>query len=236
MLRKSHDIEVYDIDTLAHQRRITVEGLSWAYDIVCHANVLHVSERDDKLIHRIQLPGETYTNWFVNSRYLTMSTTKEGNVVVSCCELDKIIEYTSDGTCVRSLMIGGINRDVLGLRHAIRLNADQFLICHSTPSQHRVCLIDSSGGLTKTHGGKPGFEISQLNLPNYLTVGANNHILVADWNNNRVIQLHSELAFIKEFNFETFGLQIPTRVHFNEKTRSLYVAELNEKRVIIFEP
>ena len=76
-----------------------------------------------------------------------MSTTKEGNVVVTCCEVDKIIEYTSVGTCVRSLMIGGINGAVLGSRHAIQLNGDQFLICYSTPSQHRVCIIDSSGGL-----------------------------------------------------------------------------------------
>ena len=44
---ESPDIDVYDIDTLDHRRKIRVEGLVYGCDIVAHANVLYVSEFDE---------------------------------------------------------------------------------------------------------------------------------------------------------------------------------------------
>ena len=45
-------IDVYNIEPFTFQRTITVEGMKNPWDIVTSENVLYVSERRDKLIHR----------------------------------------------------------------------------------------------------------------------------------------------------------------------------------------
>ena len=124
--RESPDIDVYDIDTLAHRRKIRVKGLVNGYDIVAHANVLYVSEFLAKLIHRIQLSDETSSHWSVNSIWLKMSINKNGNVVVSCSlPNNKIIEYTPTGRCVREIQVDAIDRNIDGFQHAIQLDDDR---------------------------------------------------------------------------------------------------------------
>ena len=186
----SPDINVYDIETLGHRRNFTVKGLVDGWDIVVHANVLYVSEYKDKLIHRIQLSDETSSHWSVDSEYLKMSMNKKGNVVVSCWDLYKIIEYTPTGSCVREIQVNAIDRNIAGLYHAIQLDDNLFVICHATTTtHHRVCMIDSSGRIMKSYGGGAGSGIGQMNNPCYLAIDRNGFILVDDHNNNRIIQL-----------------------------------------------
>ena len=128
---------MYDINTLAHRRKIRVEGLVNGWDIVADANVLYVSEVGAKLIHRIQLSDETSSHWSVDSEWLTMSINKKGNVVVSCQDLNKIIEYTPTGKYVREIKLNAIGRTIEGLRHVIQLDDNRFLICHRTEIHHR---------------------------------------------------------------------------------------------------
>ena len=140
-LKHSPDIDVFDIDTLVRRRQISVEGLNWACDIVVHANVLYVSEVENELIHRIQLPDEIHSNWTVNSRYLTMSINKEGNVWVTCWDLNKIIEYTPIGTRVCGIKVHAINGVDACLQHAIQLDHDRFSdLPHFT--KRSSCLFD----------------------------------------------------------------------------------------------
>ena len=86
-------------------------GLVNAFDIVAHANVLYVSEYRDKLIHRIQLSDETSSKWSVNGGWLRMSINEKGNVVVSCFDLNKIIEYTPTGSCLREIKVNAIDEN-----------------------------------------------------------------------------------------------------------------------------
>ena len=138
---RSSDIDVYDIEALFHLRKIRVEGLRDAWDMVAHANLLYVSEREDKLIHRIQLSDETSSHWSVNIKWLTMSINKKENIVVSCQELNnKIIEYTPTGRCVREIQVNAIDRTIHGLRHAIQLDDDRFLICQVT-KKHIIVFV-----------------------------------------------------------------------------------------------
>ena len=231
----SPDIDVYDIDTLVHRRKIRVEGLVHAYDMVAHADVLYISEYQAKLIHRIQLSGETSSRWTVNSENLKMSINKRGNVVVSCFDINKIIEYTPIGSCVREIQVNAIDGTIRGLHHAIQLDDDRFLICHITKTHHRVCIIDSNGRVMNSYGGGPGSEIGQMNGPHFLAIDRNGFILVADYNNNRIIQLNASLEFILEFIPGSAGLKKPTRIHLNENTRRLYIAEHSEKNITIFD-
>ena len=232
---KSPDINVYDTDTLDHRRKFTVEGLVRANDIVAHANVLYVSEYGDKLIHRIQLSDETTSHWSVDSRYLKLSINKKGNVVVSCRDLNKIIEYTPIGSCVREIQMDAIYGPFGCLQYAIQLDDDRFLICHVTTTHDRVCIIDSKGRMMKSYGGKPGSGIGHMNLPCYLAIDRNGFILVVDHKNDRIIQLNASLEFIGEFIPGSVGLKKPRRMHLHEDKKRLYITERDEENIAVFD-
>ena len=232
---ESSDINVYDIGTLEHRRKIRVEGLVNAWDIVVHANVLYVSECRDKLIHRIQLSDETSSHWYVNSEWLTMSINKRGNIVVSCYDFNKIIEYTPTGSCVRETQVDAIDGTIGGLQNAIQLDDDRFVSCHVTTTHHRVCIIDSNGRMMKSYGGKRGSGIGQMNYPCYVAIDRNGFILVGDYYNNRIIQLNESLEFVKEFIPGSVGLNYPWRMHLHENMRRLYIAEGGQQNISIFD-
>ena len=180
-----------------------------AFDIVAHANVVYVSEYKDKLIHRIQLSAGTSAHWSVNSEWLRMSINKEGNIVVSCWNHNKIIEYAPTGSCICEIQVSKIDGTISGLLHAIQLDDHRFLICHTTTTSthHRVCIIDSNGRMMNSYGGGAGSGIGQMNFPDYLAIDRNGFILVADHNNHRIIQLNASLEFIREFIPRSAGLK-----------------------------
>ena len=226
---------MYDIDTLAHRRKITVERLVDGYDIVALWNVLYVSEWKDKLIHRIQLSDGTSSRWSVDSELLTMSINQKENIVVSCFDLNKIIEYTPTGSCVREIPLDAIVETVVGLKHVIQFDDDRFLMCYSAPQHHRVCIIDIKGRMIKKYGGGPGSGIGQMSWPCYLAMDRNGSILVIDQNNNRIIQLNASLEFIREFIPGSVGLKKPMRMHLHEDRRRLYIAVDGESNIAIFD-
>ena len=232
---QSPDIDVYDIDTLVHRRKIRVEGLVNGWDIVAHANVLYVSEYEAKQIHRIQLSDETTSHWSVNSKYLRMSINKKGNIVVSCFDNNSIIEYTPTGSCIREIGVNEIDGTISGLHHAIQSDDDRFVICHTTATHDRVCIIDGYGEVMKTYGGGKGSRIGQMNYPCCLAIDRNGFILVADYNNKSIIQFNASLEFIREFIPGSAGLEKPQRMHLHENTRRLYIAEYGEHNIAIFD-
>ena len=230
----SPGIDVYDIGTLAQRRKITVQGLVDAFDIVAHENVLYVWEYGKQRIYRIELADETSSHWFVNSECLTMSINKKGNILASCLNLDKIIEYTPIGSCVREIKVNAIDETIIGVRHAIQLDDDRFLICHIS-IQHRVCIIDSNGRMLKCYGGESGSGIGQMDFPIYLAIDRNGFILVVDLENNRVIQLNASLEFVREFIPGSVGLKKPRRMHLQEDMKRLYIGEYDEPNIAIFD-
>ena len=233
--RRSPDIDVYNIDTLDHRRKIRVKRLVNGWDIVAQSNVIYVSECEDKLIHRIQLSDETSSHWSVNGDLLKMSINKKGNIVVSCFYPNKIIEYTPTGSRVREFQVDAIFETIDGLYHAIQLDDDRFVICYTTTTHHRVSLIDSNGRMMKSYGGGKESEVGRMNGPCYLAINRVGFILVADQNNNRIIQLNASLEFIRELILESAGLEKPRRMHLHENTRRLYLSARGEPNITIFD-
>ena len=237
VLSDSPDLDVYDIETLARRPKLTVDKLVIGFDIVAHANVLYVSEYEAKLIHRIQLADDTCscTRWYVNGQRLRMSINKNGNILVSCDDLDKIIEYTTIGTRVREITVNAIEKTIKGLQHAIQLDYDLFLICHSSCHglYERVCIIDSRGRMVKSYGGGRGSGIGQMNSPAYLAIDRNGFILFVDHKNKRIVQLNESLEFIRVFIPESWGLNGADSVFFHE--RRLYIEECGSPSIAIFD-
>ena len=193
------DIRVFNIEPFYFQRRITLEEMINPFDIVAGQNVLYVSECEDKLIHRIQLPEETVSNWTVDGTWLKLSISKNGNVIAASWNPANILEFTSDGTFVRKIVVDQINKILFGLQHAIQLEGDKILVCYATTNHHRVCLLDNTGRVIKCYGGMIGSGMGKLNMPSHLAILRDGCILVADEKNNRIVQLNASLEYMKEF-------------------------------------
>ena len=227
----SPDINVYNVEPFVFQRTITVEGMKRPSDIVASQNGLYVGEFEDKLIHRIQLSEEIKSNWTVDGTRLKLSISKNGNVIVSSWKPAKIIEYTSDGKCVRVIVVDRIDPDLIGLQQAIQLEGDKFLVCHGEDTHRRACIIDKTGRVIKFYEGNEGSGMEQLNLQVHLAIGRDGSILVADRDNSRIVQLNKSLEYIKEFT----GFKQPIRLSLNEELGRLYVIEYGDKSITILD-
>ena len=97
--------------------------------MVAHGDVIFVSETNFKFIHRIHLPEGSCSKWSVNSKWLTMSTTEKGHILMACYDLCTIMEYTSLGKVVREIKTN--DESITCLRHAIQLDDDRFMISHT---------------------------------------------------------------------------------------------------------
>ena len=202
-------------------------------DIVAGENVLYVSECEDKLIHRIQLPEETVSNWSVDGTKLKLSITKNRNVIAAGSDPAKIYEYTSGGVFVRQIGVEGmmkIHPNLIGLQHAIQLEGDKFLVCHSTTSLSRVCIIDNTGAVIKCYAGNEGPGTGQLlDWPCHLAIGWNGSILVADRKNNRIVEFNASLKYMNEF----VGFKRPIKLLLNHELKRLYITELDDQSITI---
>ena len=138
-------IRVYSVESIAFQREISVKTMNCPCDIVASENVLHVTERYNTTVHRIQLPEEIVSNWTVCVSQFKLSISKNGNVIVASFNANKIVEYTSVGTFVREIVVNRIDRNIVGLQHAIQMEGNKFLVCHTKDKLHRVCMIDNTG-------------------------------------------------------------------------------------------
>ena len=214
-------INIYNADPFAYQRTITVNGIKEPFDMVASDNVLYVGEAEDKLIHRIQLPEGSVSNWTVDGIYLKLSIAKNGNVIVASWDPDKIVEYTSVGNLVREIVVNRFDANLIGLTHAIQMEGDKFLVCHTETTHQRVCMIDNTGRVIKCYGGNNGTGIGQLNLPFYLAIDRNGFIFVADLFNNRIVQLNPSLEYISEIG----GIQKPRLLLLNVERGRLYVLD-----------
>ena len=221
---------VYNANTFAYRRTIPVYGMKIPFDIVVREDVLYVSETYDKLIHRIQLPEESVSNWTVDGQGLKFSIAKNGNIIVSSWDPNKIFEYTSFGNLVREFVVNRFDANLLGLRQAIQIDGDKFIVCHAS-THHRVCLIDNTGRVIKCYGRNKGSGIGHLNVPHHLAIDRNGFILVADHANNRVVQLNSSLEYISQ----TVGIQKPWRILLNEERRRLCIIEGYNKSLTVFD-
>ena len=136
------NIDVYDTDGLHFLQRLPVEQIVSPFDIVATDNILFVSEFQSERIRRIELHGKIVNTLVVtdsNPQGITLSVTEKGNVIASVDMPSKLVEYTSTGGCVRTIVLG---ESLEGLRHSIQLNNDLFLVCHSSSTLDRVCLIN----------------------------------------------------------------------------------------------
>ena len=149
---------------------------------------------------------------------MKLSIMKNGNLLVTCDK--KLIEYTSTGIQVREIVL---QKSITRLQHAIQLDNDQFVVCHTSNELDRVCIVDKKRQIIKSYGRDSGSQEGQMDMPSYLALDPSGCILVADHNNHRIIKLNSDCKFISEFIPSSFGLYKPTRIKYEKE--KLYITD-----------
>ena len=111
----SQQVKVYDAVTLTLQRRLTVPELgAWPSGLAACPinNCLYASDFHNISVHRVELSGSNAVKkWSVACGPVGLSVNSKHNLIVACCEADKLQEYTTHGSLVREICLqAGVNR------------------------------------------------------------------------------------------------------------------------------
>jgi len=217
-------IEVYDVITYRVQRCLTVPNCRGFADITSCGHCLCVYIADDiaECLHRLPVQGIP-TRWAVDDVPCGISVNAKHNVIVTCRKVRKIKEFGTHGNVVREICLPG---EIVNPRHAVQSQA-QFIVCHGRlgDSVHRVCTVSGDGRhIVHSHGGQPGSDIGQFDVPVCSAVDSNKFVFVVDRNNCRVTLLSPTLNYVGQVVSSSELKWEPVSLHLDTQRRRLYVA------------
>ena len=224
--KERDQVEVYDVITYCLQRCMTVPNARGFADMTsCEYSLcLYISDPGAKCIHCVGLRGNA-TKWPVSSRSGRLSVNSAHNVLVTCRTVRKIKEFSPSGDLLRDVILPD---DVINPRHAIQLPSGQFIVCHGGPADrvHRVCTVSAEGHeIVRSHGGQPGSDTGQYNVPSYLTVDNKECVFVVDVYNKRVTLLSPTLNYVRQVVSRDQVKWGPVRLCLDAQRRRLYVVD-----------
>jgi len=233
----SQQVEVYDAVTLTLQRRLTVPGIGDGLTglAACpNNNCLYASDWRNNSVHRVELSGSNAVKkWSVARRPTGLSINSEHNLIVACCDANKLQEYTTHGSLVRELCLqAGVTLPY----HAIQLSAGDYVVCQNM-SPGVVSVVGVDGQVVRSYGQSQTSDVGQMKNPLNLAVTKNDDILVADRDNNRILSINSSLGSIQELALPVDGgIQEPWGLCLDDSRGRLYVGEYGgEHRVLVFD-
>lgn len=200
-------IEAVLINSLTKCRKLIVHGLMAPGTIAACArnNCLYVIDQatnSRKKIFRVK-PGDgsVVNSWETDDDDRgRISVNGDGDVVMTVYDKGKVKIYSPAGKLLAERTIDLSGLDIKHIFHAINLTDGTFIIGHGMyrSDLHQVCKIDATRNILRLFGNKKGCSHAELNCPAYLAEGKYGSILVADQDNHRIIELNSDLEFVRE--------------------------------------
>jgi len=242
-LLRPGQVEVYDVITYHRLlRRLTVPDFDDVNDMTSceHYRCVYFGDYTGNCVHRLDAQG-AFTRWAVNDEPRGLSVNMAHNVIVACPIVCKIKEFSSHGDLLWELTLPD---DDLHPRHVIQTRSGQFIMCHGEHGDpvHRVCMMSADGRhIVHSHGGQPGSDTGQYDVPVRLAVDDNEFVFVADMLNRRVTLLSPTLQYVGQVLSRDQLKWDPMRLCLDTKRRLLYIAEDEWKdgkytagRVVVF--
>jgi len=221
-------VEIYDVITYRLKRCLTVPNARGFTDMTSceHCHCLYIGDPVVNCVHRIDVRG-TATQWPVSDIPSCLSVNAQCNVIVTCCRVRKIKEFSSHGKLLRELTLPD---DVINPWHTIQSRSGQFIVCHGSSklkdSVHRVCMISADGRhIVHSHGVQRGTSIGQYNIPSHLAVDNDERVYVVDVHNRRVTLLSPKLDYMRQVVSSDKLKWEPTRLYLDVQRRCLYVTD-----------
>jgi len=142
----------------------------------------------------------------------------------------QVREYSSDGASVRNI---NLDSSLYRPHHCVELSSGEMVVSHGDwATEHRVCVINSTGNIIRSYGGTQGSDLGQMHGPRHMAIDKHDHLLVADCNNNRVELLSPTLTHLGYLQIPGHQLKGPVALHLDELNHRLFIAEWGGQRVI----
>ena len=224
--RTRDQVEVYDATTYSIRDYVTVPIGRQISDMTSceHALCVYISDPDAQCVHKLDV-YKVATRWAVKDKPRGLSVSAAHNVIVTCADIRKIKEFSSDGDLLRELTLPD---DVINPHHAIQTHNGQFIVCHGYHNDplHRVCVVSADGcHIDHSHGKIWGKAIGQYNVPRHLAVDDSELVYVDDVFNRRVTVLSPTLEYICVAVSREQLKWRPVRLCLDIKHRLLYIAD-----------
>ena len=225
---------VYDTTDLKLKRSVSVPSLTSSAQndlaLCTRVNCLYLSDHIDKCVHRLQLPSKM-SKWRVKEHPYGVSVS-QNNVLVTCRQVKKILEYTEVGDFVREMSL-----DVASPWHCVQLSADRFLVVHGYhgDASRGLVVVDACGKVQRrsSDGG-----YARLNVPRHCAVADSGCVYVVDVSSQRVISASPNLQYVRDVSLGCDDLAWwPTRVSLDPTCKHLYVVDSSTQqgRVIVYD-
>jgi len=235
-INSQQQIEVYDAKTFTLQHHISVPGLSICYLglAACpYYNCLYASDCASNSIHRVALSGSNAVmKWSVALCPAGLSVNSEHNLLVVSNGERKLQIFTTHGTLLQNIQLWA---DTECPCHAVQLPTSQFLVSHRG-SLHGVCLVGVDGAVVRSYDGQRESKLTQMDDPAGLAVDREGRVLIADYNNHRLLVIDESLSSAHEMSVSVDGgLKGPHSLWYDQSRRRLYISEFGGGRVIVID-
>lgn len=217
-------------DQYMRVRCISVPGLktSGICDIAsCEQNkCLYLSNMSNRYIHVVvpNSKSSKFSKWTLSEIPWGLSVTETGNLLVTCIQSSKLLEFNSGGKCIRTIILDSeIHRPL----HSTQLASGSFVLCctGTTNNLHTVCIVSPEGMVEQSYSGEVGGHFNLLSSPTHVAVDKDEFVYVADRDNHRIVLLSPSLQFV--------GLVLPNEldrptnhVYISQATGQLYASSL----------
>jgi len=221
---KEGQIKTYDIHNYKNKQARLSTPVSVMWDMASSVtdNCLYMSNLHTNKLQKVTRTGSLTDFRVAGSQIRGLAMLPNGNLLVTCRNPDALTEVGGDGAIVNKILLP---KSVMQPWHAVWLSTGNFAVCHGSGpnSEHRVCIVESSGHVTRSFGSYYGSESSELNVPCHLAVDENDFIFVADCINKRVTLLCPMLTFVCHVTDKMKSR--PQRLYLDRDAQRLYVGQ-----------
>jgi hypothetical protein len=226
----SHVIKVFNISPpFSRLTDIEIPGLIASTDIVvCTETIqLYIADCEQRAIWRVNLSCYKQVDKFISTQWRPNSlSTRFRRLLISPYDGDALSIYSDDGVLLKHIKLP----HYLRATHAMESTHNTYIVSHHSlptgdtlqPEHESVSEIDINGRVVRTFNSQHNdIDSIQFHMPSYLALAGNNHVIVADHRNERIVVLTEDLQFKRVLiNSLHRG---PWRLYLSQRTGLLFV-------------
>jgi Caspase recruitment domain len=216
---------------------INVQGLTRPIDIVVcnYKSQLYIADGgSQRCIWRMDLMNNKQIDKFITNEWEPYSLSiNSSRLLITQRGGDALFLYNDDGSELNHIQLPKYMRAY----HAVETTNKTYIVCYynkytGSEDVDSVSELDVDGRVVCTFNNQH-IDTVKFNMPRYLAIDGNNHVIVADCRNKRVILLKLNLQ-LKRVLIPTLDEQ-PTRLCLSESTGLMFINNMNSSNVEIYQ-
>jgi hypothetical protein len=219
---------------------IKVEGLISPWDIVVCGDTsqLYIAEGlPFSVIRRVNLLCIKDSDVLISVQWGPRSlSVNSRRLLITPEDGAELFLYNNEGSQLNCIKLP----DYMLATHAVETTHNTYIVSHfnrrigdTDPEFHSVSEVNVDGRVVRTfHSQHIDIGSIQFKRPEYMALDDNNHVIVVDQHNERVVVLKSDLQ-LKRVLIQSLG-QLPTNVCLSKSTGLLFITYMNSPDIEIY--